>query len=78
MKASIGVPRDALIFKSSVLFMKTFLKIVNMTVATTEATMVNKAMIKVKMAIGNARKSIKVGRRCGWTAWLTCSSGEIV
>jgi hypothetical protein len=78
MKANICFPRYARIFRSTELFVKTLAKIVNMTVAMTEATMVNKAIRNVKMVIGRARKKIKVGRRCGWMPWLIFSSGEIV
>lgn len=57
--------------------MNTFLKMTNITVATTEATMVNSAIRNVNMAMGKARKRTNVGRRCGCTTSLTCWSAEM-
>lgn len=57
--------------------MNTFLKMTNITVATTEATMVNSAIMKVSMAMGKARKRINVGRRCGCKVLLMSSSEEM-
>lgn len=57
--------------------MNTFSKMTNMTVATTEATIVNSAIRNVNMAMGKARKRMNVGRRCGCTISLMCWSAEI-
>lgn len=45
--------------------MKTFLKIMNMTVAMAEATIVVRAVKKEKNVRGRARRKMKVLRRCG-------------
>lgn len=62
MNASMRVPRYALMFRSASALMKTLLKMENMTVATTDATIVHKAVTKVKRTIGRERKRMKVGR----------------
>lgn len=50
----------------------------NITVAIAAATMVKRAVRKVIIAKGKARKKMKVRRRCAGWARLTAASGERV
>lgn len=65
MKAIMRVPNVALMLNSELCDMNTFLKMENMTVATTEATMVKRAVKKVRRRKGNERRRTKVRRRWG-------------
>lgn len=48
----------------------------NITVATTEATIVNNAVTKVRMRKGTDRRSTKVRRRCTGWLWFRAGSPE--
>jgi hypothetical protein len=78
MNAIIRDPNSAPMLRSYPDDVKTFLKMENMTVATTDATMVKRAARKVRMRKGKARRKTKVRRRCGGCNSLTPGSGEIV
>lgn len=77
MNASMREPNVALMLNSEPCDKKTFLKMENMTVATTEATMVRRAVKKVRRRKGNERRRTKVRRRWGGRAWLTEGWGEM-
>lgn len=65
MKAIMRVPNVAFMLNSELCDMNTFLKMENMTVATTEATMVKRAVKKVRRRKGNERSRTNVRRRWG-------------
>ena len=78
IKAIMRVPSSARMFRFWSALVKTFVKMVNMTVATTEATMVKRAVAKVSRVKGRERRRMKVRRRWGGWDWLTDGSGEMV
>ena len=67
IKAIMRVPSSARMFRFWSALVKTLVKMVNMTVATTEATMVKSAVMKVSTVKGRARRRTKVRRR--WGGW---------
>ena len=65
MKASICLPTWALMFRLGSALVKTLAKMLNITVATAEATMVTRAVKKLRIKKGKERSQMKVRRRCG-------------
>ena len=67
INTNMRVPSSAWMFNSYSVLVKTPLKMENMTVATTDATMVKRAVMKESTRKGRERRRMNVRRR--WAGW---------